>query len=1117
MSSQETPPADRMEQPRWRMESMQLVNWGGFHGVVSIELSPDATLISGASGTGKSTILDAYLALMMDSNTPFNGASNDAASGRARGVTQRSLLTYLRGKLDDVRENGEAAERTLRGAASWTWGAVGATFVGDSNKRFTALRLYHVPRSASKDSDITKKLCTTAGVVDLKEFEPLADGRFDKRSIRSRFPVMDVHDTYDAFAVAVHRRLGIGANGDGSSALRLLARIQAGTPVTSIDGLYKSMVLEEPATFAAADRAIGHFADLEAAHDEMATADAKQKVLQESPEHWSEHETQSERASVIDALGLDRNALSPFAHWSLRFECELAEAALHGNREQRSDEQTRWEAARAEERTFAEQVKALETAIDQAGGGTLKALEAQITSLEQDHGRAVDARRALDEHTAVLDLDTSTRDQFTSAVGAAREFLDSGFGDQDRTLKTEREAIQESRGWPLRKEAEALEEERESLRGRDGRVPPGLHDARVDAAQAAGLQPGDLPFVAELIDVLPNQEAWRTAAEVVFGAVARVMLVDERHLDGLSRAIDHLRWRVRLNFEGIALRDFQLRDMDPVMLSGKLAYKDTQFTAWVQDRLTNPGTDALCVGSAADLNGRGPRVTRAGQTRDGKRGAHGSTNSPSIIGFDNKARLADIDARLAVITTEQQQVRSALEDLEAREAQLRESWAAHQTLAAAQWHLIDHQAIRSQVETFKAQRDAILESNDRLRDLEAQRNEAAEREEAASKRRHRAEDQIEHLAAAHAALQGHLVEMAEQIDLLKYHEITSDDEQRELLADRYEEIAGDSPYDIDGFVRHLAVLTRALQRERADAQQAVERAAKALRGVFERYQERWPDPNLGIAVDSYPDYVAILEEIMATGLHERLQEWVRRIAEWTGEDLLPLHGAFDTAIEDIQDRLAPVNAILETLPFGANRDRLRIDLRRLHHDRHSKFRSTLKTLSSGATGELTVDQAEAKFKQLRSFIDLIRPTEKGGEKSERDYFLDVRKHVELSASVVMADGTIRAEYRTLGGKSGGETQELVAFIVGAALRFQLGDETRSYPRFAPVLLDEGFIKADSEFAGRGVSAWKGLGFQLIVAAPFDKVTALEPHVERMLQVTKHPASGCARVDDLEAS
>lgn len=70
----------------------------------------------------------------------------------------------------------------------------------------------------------------------------------------------------------------------------------------------------------------------------------------------------------------------------------------------------------------------------------------------------------------------------------------------------------------------------------------------------------------------------------------------------------------------------------------------------------------------------------------------------------------------------------------------------------------------------------------------------------------------------------------------------------------------------------------------------------------------------------------------------------------------------------------------------------------------------------------------------------------------------------------------------------------------AALRYQLRDEDRR-PRFAPVFLDEGFIKSDSEFAGRSVLAWKKLGFQLIVGAPLDKVTALEPAMRLILTVT----------------
>ena len=69
---------------QWKAEALQMVNWGGFHGHARMTFALAVTLLSGASGTGKSTLLDAYLALMMPSDTPFNGASNDATTGRAR-------------------------------------------------------------------------------------------------------------------------------------------------------------------------------------------------------------------------------------------------------------------------------------------------------------------------------------------------------------------------------------------------------------------------------------------------------------------------------------------------------------------------------------------------------------------------------------------------------------------------------------------------------------------------------------------------------------------------------------------------------------------------------------------------------------------------------------------------------------------------------------------------------------------------------------------------------------------------------------------------------------------------------------------------------------------------
>lgn len=1092
---------------------MQLVNWGGFHGITSIDFSPATTLVSGASGTGKSTILDAYVALMMDSNTPFNGASNDAGTGRARGATQRSLLTYLRGKTDDAHEDGVSTAKVLRGSNSSTWGAITATFVDDHGNRFTALRLYFVARSVSRDSEIVKKLCTVPGSVDVKEFEPLAADRFDKRSVESRFPSLKVHDTYEAFAVAVHTRLGIGSVGGGSNALRLLGRIQAGRPITTVDDLYKSMVLDTPATFAAADRAIDHFTDLEAAYGEMVTAADKQAALQPIVGLWGDYEEELANVSAVDRLGMSMGADSPFAHWAATYEAHLIEVAVQRKSAELKVERAAETAAAEREGELGTQLNAVIADIDGAGGATLTAIDTELDARRDELVKVQAARAKLNIDVAELGLRLETIEDFSQVFERASEFLKVEFDEQARALETERDELNK-RAWPLETEEKELKDERESLKGRAGRVPKPMHDARVEAAAAAGLSPADLPFVAELIDVAPAYSEWRTAAELVFGGLARVMLVDEHHLDHLSRSIDHLDWKIRLNFEGVQLLPFAPRTLNPALLSGRLLYADSPYSHWIVERLSNAGIDALCVPTPAELSGGGRRVTRSGQTRHGQSGAHGRTNSGNVIGFDSKAREDEIDARLAAIRSELEAIEPELETIRVKQRQLSTRRDAYRVIVATTWESIDVAGVQSRIASLDAERREIIESNDVLRDLQQRRDRLEKERDAAAKLKYGSQINAESLDGLLVDLDERLVEVRAEVVRLERSGRMLSEFDAQALSDKFVALDGGDEYDKDRFPQQLARLSQTIGRERSAAESAATKAKESLERVFEAFQARWLDPNLGVAVESYPDYRQILDDITATGLHERREEWVRRLASWTGDDLVPLNAAFEAAVEEIEDRLRPVNAILTELPFGAHRDRLRIELRRLHRDDHAAFRAELRQLSSGTTGVLGLEHAETKFKLLRTFIDRLRPSARSGERSQRDYLLDVHRHIELSATITAADGTIRATYRSLGEKSGGETQELIAFIVGAALRFQLGDETRSRPRFAPVFLDEGFVKADSEFAGRGVSAWKGLGFQLIVAAPLDKVTALEPHMDRILQVTKRPDTGRSRVTDL---
>ena len=74
MTDQALPIETPTEHAQWRIETLQLVNWGGFHGHHAVRFAPGSTLMSGGSGSGKSTLLDAYIALMMPSDVPFNGA-----------------------------------------------------------------------------------------------------------------------------------------------------------------------------------------------------------------------------------------------------------------------------------------------------------------------------------------------------------------------------------------------------------------------------------------------------------------------------------------------------------------------------------------------------------------------------------------------------------------------------------------------------------------------------------------------------------------------------------------------------------------------------------------------------------------------------------------------------------------------------------------------------------------------------------------------------------------------------------------------------------------------------------------------------------------------------------
>ena len=89
-----------------------------------------------------------------------------------------------------------------------------------------------------------------------------------------------------------------------------------------------------------------------------------------------------------------------------------------------------------------------------------------------------------------------------------------------------------------------------------------------------------------------------------------------------------------------------------------------------------------------------------------------------------------------------------------------------------------------------------------------------------------------------------------------------------------------------------------------------------------------------------------------------------------------------------------------------------------------------------------------------------------------------------------------------GGMNGGKMEKVSAFVLAAAIYSTLdGDGHGSLP-YAPLVLDESFVKSDARTTSAAFNALKRFGYQLIVVAPEEKFQTVETLSDRFYIVTR---------------
>ncbi|MER7797180.1 ATP-binding protein [Microbacterium sp. NPDC096154] len=1091
---------------QWIARDLQLVNWGGYDGHHRVRFAPGATLLSGASGSGKSTLMDAYIALLMPHTVPFNGASNGGVIGRPRGKDQRNVLSYARGKIDESRTDEGTQQRVLRGDGEDIWSAIAMTWSDQAGSMFTAIRAWYVPAGARALEELTPVRMTLGGELDLTELGAAAAQRFPRPALTRMG--LACFDTDKEFTARLHSTLGIGAAGGGAKAVSLLARIQAGQQITTVDALYKAMVLEEPETLAKADEVVQHFDELADTRARMVTARQQVRALSGIRQHRAAMDQARARLDLIEAVGRPEDDASPVAVWRHGRRRDLLRAVEDDVRARSRAAEDRVVDLEVAVRARKAELGGVREMLWASGGQQLQTAERELAAAESRLETVQAARRRLDRALETLGATVASADDFDRLAAAARTRLASK--DARHAVFEERDRVRD-RAREANAELSALRAERAALAGRRGNIDERLHQARVALAHAAGLSIEELPFVGELIEVQTPHEVWREAFNLALGGFKNTMLVDAAHLARFRTAIDGVPSAQRISFQGAPTGLRSDVGLDHRTLPGRLDYAPGPFSGWLRSRLAERFA-YVCVDSPAEFAHHDKALTRAGQTSDGARGAHGGHGARNALGFTNHRRLAELDRQIADAERALQEIGTGLREADSRIDAFDDERDAYRAVAELAWEQVDVGAAEAQRARWATAIERVSTENADLAELKRR---AAELDVAV-------DTFAQELGAAKttaASLRAEWERITDEVDasarVIDAAETDAGDERVTAAHDAYlaELLADDTGVSPDAtpaaaLAAFDAIAARAserLRRDREAAETAVRTALDALGTIFEAFLRQWPDPNLGTdPVDAYDDFDRVLTALEADKLHELEEEWRRSLMRLSGADLLDLENALRRARDEITQRIAPVNEILSDLPFADDAHRLRIDARQVHSTVLQGFRRDLRELRTVLSGEATDAEREARYVRMARLIDRIR-------RDSPDFadLIDVRRHVRLSAEKVDLEGRHVALYDHIGEKSGGESQELVAFIVGAALRYQLGDARAERPRYAPVLLDEALIKADAQFSGRAVGAWRGLGFQLVIGAPNDKVSALEPHVDASYVVLKS-ASGRSR-------
>jgi len=1072
---------------QWRLEHIELANWGTFGGLHTVDVPRKGLLLTGESGSGKSSLVDAISAVLTPrGKTRFNAAAADTGTRSS----DRSVLTYVRGawkrSADD--ETGEITSQYLRPRA--TWSGILLRYANGLGQRHTLVKLFHLKAGDNTPADVKDLSLLTGTDLSLTDLEPFAANGLKTRELKASFPDATVDAEHSRFARRVSRALGL----TGERATLLLHKTQSAKNFGSLDELFRKFMLDEPETFAKADAAVDQFTELNAAH--AAVLRARRQVEHLAPLRDQDRDY-AQAGAQAETVGLLLESLDDYTHARRR---ELTvQAVQEAERLAEKRERELRDAADALH-SAREHTENYRAAVQQQGGAQLNLIEAQLDSARRDLDRVqvdgTELERKLESVDLAMPADAA---QYAELVRECARLMEA---DSSERRQLELQASTATEEAMRAREAHAeIERDMQALRSSRSNLPRDLLAARALICQDTGLSVDTLRFAGELLQVKQEHAAWTGAIERVLRPLALVMLVPAAHTLAVSRAVNARHLNASLKFETINPQaSAQRRPSAQDSLVYRVQVAQSPMHGWLQQRLVER-YDYACVDDADQLQQVARGVTLAGQVKRGptsfeKNDRHRVDDRRNwVLGFDTDAKLEQLQLDLKAAATQLERCQRADHQAKTQLALLDKRRFVAEDLVRLPWEHIDVLRQQRRVADLEGSRAGLLADDGDLRAAQHQLELALESaaaaevaQQAAQKAQLGAQSRLEDLCAALKRLDALPATPVSPATAAALGEIF--DEVKTQRTTTHESIEADAR-------KAQTALSKSkdeLRNRMADLHQLMFRAISA-------FKRSWPEAasDLAESVDDRAGYLRLLGALEADRLPEFENRFFEMLRTQTQQNIAQLREQIQRAAREIRRRIEPINSSLLRSPYSPGRY-LQIKVEDSRPAMAVEFLRDLNTVTTGALApEEDRAEAEARFAVLARLMTQLGSSE-AAHRSWRQQVLDVRNHVRFTAVEVDAEQQVLDVYDSGAGRSGGQKQKLVVFCLAAALRYQLAGESR-LPSYASIVMDEAFDKADSKFTRIAMDIFTEFGFHMILATPMKLLRTLEDYVGGVALVT----------------